>query len=241
MDNFVKLFSGFKEMFKILKKTNRQHSPFLKVGFHGDAYILQIVDYLIRDCAIFIETGTNVASTLANVARSYPHIQCLSCEPDKAAFNEALKNTALYTNVLIRNETSQDFINYIKNERNDIFKKECLFWLDAPGYGFEWPLKDEINFITTNFKKGYILIDDFKVPGMDCFSYDIYQEQICSLDFVKKSLNPKHRYRVYYPNYTEKTSEHHPLVGWGLIEFGHGKEILIPEQLIYKIKGPLSV
>ena len=55
-----------------------------------------------------------------------------------------------------------------------IFRQNVLFWLDAHGYGFKWPLKDEVRFIAEKFKHAYILIDDFKVPGLGCFGFDEY-------------------------------------------------------------------
>lgn len=221
---------------KSSKNAVKRQFDFLDTGFHGDEYLLGFVGSLIKGCEYFIETGANVGTTLAYVARTYPGVKCISCEPDKDAFNEAVKNTAEYANVDVYNQTSQDFINFIRNERREVFSKECLFWLDAHGYGFEWPMKDELSFITSNFEKGFIFIDDFKVPGLDCFKYDVYKDQICSFDYVKGSLDPKRRYRLYYPAYTDKTSKHHPLTGWGLIEFGHEEEIELPEALRVKIQ-----
>jgi len=178
------------------------------------------VDRIIADCNYFIETGTNVGSTLAYVARTYSGIQCFSCEPDKASFEEAVKNTSSFSNVHIYNKLSQEFIEIISSEKKELFNENVFFWLDAHGYGFEWPLKEELNFITTEFKSAYILIDDFKVPGMDCFGYDEYEEQVCSFDYVKDALNSKIKYNLYYPKYREKTSKHHPLRGWGLFVIG---------------------
>lgn len=169
------------------------------------------------------------------VAKRYPHLQCVSCEPDGPAFEEARKNTAGFSNVRLCNELSQDFIRRIENDMPELFDKNSMFWLDAHGYGFKWPLKDELAFITGKFKKGFILIDDFKVPGLDCFNYDVYKEQICSFEFVKCSLNAKHDYEVFYPNYTEKTSPHHPLTGWGLIVFGQ-PDFVLPPDVAARIK-----
>ena len=219
------------------KKENRRKSQFLEKGFHSDVYLLKFVDSIIGGCEVFIETGANVGSTLAYVARTYPHIQCLSCEPDKEAFEEAKRNTEKYPNVKLYNLLSQDFVGEINKERQDLFSRDVLFWLDAHGYGFRWPLKDELSFMTANFAKGYIFIDDFLVPGLDCFKYDTYQDQVCSFDFVKGSLAPRQGYRLYYPAYTDRTSPHHPLTGWGLIEFGHADDLVLPLSLKGKIKS----
>ena len=215
---------------------NIDRFKFLDIGFHGDQYLIEIVDFLAQYCEFFIETGTNVGSTLTYFAGKYPQISCISCEPDEKAFQLARQNTSKLNNVSIFNELSQNFLFRLEREYQHLFNKECLFWLDAHGYGFKWPLKEELNFITTKFGRGYVLIDDFKVPGLeDVFKYDIYQEQICSFDYVKDSLSTEKKYNVYYPNYTDKTSKHHPLVGWGLIEFGHSDELVIPENLQNKV------
>lgn len=214
-------------------KVKREPSHFLDIGFHGDKYLLSLIDRLIRDCDYFIETGANVGSTLAFVARTFQHVKCLSCEPNKSAFDAAVKNTSKYPNVTIFNKTSQEFIDIIKHQKRDLFDKKILFWLDAHGYGFEWPLKKEIEFITVNFKNPYILIDDFMVPGFDCFKYDRYKEQVCSFDFIKNAINKEFEFSLYYPSYTDRTSTIHPLTGWGLMVGGN--KIQIPSTLAGKI------
>lgn len=201
------------------KTISTSRFTFLPVGFHGDRYLLDVVDALAQDVEVFVETGTNVGSTLAYFARKYPHIPCLSCEPDLEAFQHAKKNVAGLTNITLYNQTSQQFLETLREKHTDIFPKKVLFWLDAHGYGFQWPLKEELAFISGNFLHALILIDDFKVPGREVFGYDEYQGQICSYEYVKDALNPVRTYKVYYPNYTEHTSTHHPLRGWGLITY----------------------
>lgn len=208
----------------------RAMSQFIDVGFHGDEYLVSLAEDLAGKSKVFVETGSNVGSTLAYVARNYPWLRCLSCEPDRSAFEQAKKNAGKYGNVFLFNGTSQEFINHLIEHEPRIFSQSCFFWLDAHGYGFEWPLKNELEFITGKFDSAYILIDDFKVPGRPDFVYDEYQGQICSYDFVKDALNPSRTYQLYYPTYKDKTSKHHPLCGWGLLVFGHD-DFQIPEQL----------
>ena len=80
-------------------------------------------------------------------------------------------------------------------------------------------IKDELELIIHNFKSAYILIDDFKVPGLDCFKYGSYKDQECSMEYIKDSLNTNNKYAIQYPTYTERTSKQHPLVGWILIKY----------------------
>lgn len=216
---------------------NRQ-SQFIDVGFHGDEYLLHLAGHIAGKCKVFIETGSNVGSTLAYVARSYPWLRCLSCEPDRSAFEQASANAGKYGNVALFKGTSQQFIEHLADKEQGVFSESCFFWLDAHGYGFEWPLKKELEFITGRFSYGYILIDDFKVPGRDHFIYDEYQGQICSYDYVKDALNPGKTYQLYYPTYKDKTSKHHPLCGWGLLVFGH-EDFQVPAQLADKMERAL--
>jgi hypothetical protein len=216
----------------------RAPSPFFSTGFHGDEYLLRLVDCLAEKCKVFVETGSNVGSTLAYVAGGYPWLRCLSCEPDCSAYEQSKLNAGKYGNVLLFNQTSQDFIAHLDEHESDIFLQPCFFWLDAHGYGFEWPLKKELEFITRAFDSAYVLIDDFKVPGRPDFIYDEYQGQICSYDYVKDALNPNRAYQLYYPTYKDKTSKYHPLCGWGLLVFGHD-DFQIPAQLAGKMERVL--
>lgn len=218
-----------------LSITSKGRFRFFDVGFHGDRYLLELVDLIIQRCDYFVETGTGVGTTIAYVARTYPHIQCFSCEPDKEAFKHALRNTSSYQNVTLRNEPSQEFLKRFQSLQK-IYHSDVLFWLDAHSHGFRWPLKEELEFITTHFERSFILIDDFKVPGLDCFGFDVYQDQICSFDYIQNSPNPDLSYRLYYPQYTQVTSQHHPLRGWGLIEYGHTDELDIPKSLRDKVR-----
>lgn len=229
-----KLFSGVNE--KTLQC--RKLSQFIDIGFHGDEYLLRLVEHIAGKTKVYVETGANVGSTLAYVARSYPWLRCLSCEPDRLAFEQASANAGKYGNVSLFSGTSQQLIEHLSTHESGIFSEPCFFWLDAHGYGFEWPLEEELEFITQRFKSGYILIDDFKVPGRDHFGYDVYEHQICSYDYVKDSLNPQKSYRLYYPTYEDRTSQHHPLRGWGLLVFGHD-DFCIPEKLADKMEESL--
>jgi hypothetical protein len=235
---FEKMKSKVASILRKMLLPAKRHSQFVDVGFHGDEYLLGVVDGIVGNCQVFVETGSNVGSTLAYVARKHPELRCLSCEPDKSAFEQAKANAGKYRNVKLFGDTSQQFIEHLEKHERGIFSQPTLFWLDAHGYGFEWPLKKELEFITKRFSSGFILIDDFKVPGQEQFGYDIYQDQICSYDYVKNALDPSRAYQLYYPTYKDKTSKHHPLCGWGLLVFGFDS-YHVPEHLADKIERVL--
>jgi hypothetical protein len=218
------------------KPKERKTSQFLDVGFHGDKYLLEFTAHLLKDANLFIETGANVGTTLAYVARAYPHLRCISCEPDLPAFTEAITHVNDLSNVFLFNELSQRFIASLRPRFSDLLNGRAVFWLDAHSYGFEWPLREEVEFITSHFESADILIDDFLVPGMEIFKYDRHGDQVCSLDYIKSSMQTGRSYDVYYPAYTERTSSHHPLCGWGLISYGDRKLSNIPATLKDKVR-----
>ena len=223
----------FKDLFK-LKKSSRELANFLPSGFHGDSYLQNLVKYLAKDVSCFIETGTNVGSTLHYFANNNKEVTCFSCEPDQMSYYEALRNTKALLNVSINNTDSMTFLDAIIAQNPNLKNEKVLFWLDAHGYGFEWPLREEIKFITANFKSAYILIDDFKVPGIEEFTFDEYDGQVCSYEYIKSSFDHRN-YKVFYPHYTEQTSKFHPLRGWGLFVVGEN-EFNIPIEFNKVIK-----
>ncbi len=210
-------------------------NQFFNVGFHGDKYLLDLVDCTLRDAEVFIETGANVGSTVAYVAQKYRHIVCLSCEPDPSAYSELHRAVAGMQNVQVHNESSQEFMGRIRREMTHLFTKRCVFWLDAHGFGYPWPLREEVAFFTGSFSSGSILVDDFRVPGMDQFRFDSYDGQVCSYEYIEGSLSPEKQYRIVYPSYTDRTSNHHPLCGWVLIAYGVAANLVINPSLQDKI------
>ncbi len=170
------------------------------------------------------------------MARTYDFVQCLSCEPDPQAFRRAVRNTETWPSVSVYNEPSKRFFERLRGQHAHLFEEPVLFWLDAHGYGFKWPLQWEIAFITREFDQAYLLIDDFKVPGLDCFGYDAYEGQECSFEYIKDALNPERRYTLCYPNHADRTSSHHALRGWGLVAFGHCGDFELPVSLLGKLR-----
>lgn len=190
------------------------------VGFHGDRHLISIIDEVVQQGVThFIETGTNVGSTLRYFAEKYPEVQCFSCEPDETAYKCAISINKKNKNTQLFNIDSETFLKDLLRKNPQLTESFSLFWLDAHGYGFDWPLKFEIEFITKNFKKSCIIIDDFKVPMKNNFKFDSYEDQECSFEYIRDSIKTE-SFDLYYPVYDEKTSEHHPLTGWGLFLFG---------------------
>jgi hypothetical protein len=205
----------------------------LPIGFHGDRYLLAIVDHLATFADFFVETGTNTGITLSYFARRFRHIPCLSCELDAdRALPLARERTSELENVTIFAEPSPTFLRRLGRDYRSLFSQRGLFWLDAHGPGFDWPLRDEVRFIFERFDRASILIDDLLVPGYEAvFRHDRYDGQDCSFDYIRGVIPAGAIYRLYYPDYTERTSNHHPLCGWGLIQFGEDASAGFPPEL----------
>jgi FkbM family methyltransferase len=199
---------------KAAPKQNRPVSTVFEVGFHGDRYLLDLIDQLMPETKAFIETGTNVGTTAHYIASKYPHVQVYSCEPDTAAFATAQQTTASDSNVHLYNQLSPDFLYQLHREESHLLKTLNLYWMDAHDYGFQWPLHDEIRHITETLPSAIILVDDAKVQEHETeFRYCSYNEQECDFDYITNALAAGKTYRVFYPAYTEHTSKHHPLIG----------------------------
>ena len=128
-------------------------------------------------------------------------------------------------------ETSQAFLERMQasypGEQQQILDP-ALFFLDAHGYGFAWPLRREVRFYTRKFRGGFLLIDDFRVPPPqrsnasaaaaaggqgqgqgqgqgggqeEEFGYDEYKGQECSFAFIEAELPPQSEvaWRLHYP------------------------------------------
>jgi len=200
------------------------------VGFHGDRYLIELTDLALSGATHFIETGTNVGSTLRHAAERHKRVQCFSCEPDAKVCEIARTHTRALDNVRLLQTDSITFLNELA-QIPGLFSGNPVFWLDAHGFGFEWPLREEVRFVTGNFERGRMWIDDFKVPGMPMFGYDRYCGQECGMETIHDCLDQRHTYRITYPDYTERSSAHHPLRGWVLFEFGDLAPLAIPEGL----------
>jgi hypothetical protein len=184
-------------------------------GFHGDRYLIELADLLLGQADAFVETGANRGTTLRHVAERFPTLPCISCEPEPSAYAEALEHTRHLPNVALVPLRSQEFIDDVLRRESHLHDRTTVFWLDAHDHGFAWPLLEEVEFVTRTFRDPLILIDDFLVPGQPEFGFDAYDGQECSWDYVARAVVGE--FQLWYPAYTQHTSAHHPLRGWGLL------------------------
>lgn len=185
-------------------------------GFRGDPFLIATVDALVKTASIdcFVETGAFCGVTLHHMATSY-ELACYSCEPDATRFQLAQERVIDLPRTMITNEESPPLLHRLAQTIPDA---RVLFWLDAHGYGFDWPLREEIAIITATWPTASILIDDFRVPGCDWFGFDSYDGQECSLEYIHDIITP-YPYRLWYPSYPALSVTNWPCRGWGLLAF----------------------
>jgi len=194
--------------------------------FHGDRYLMNIVDDIInkQNISQFVETGTGYADTLYYMGCNY-NIPCISCEVDSIRFDKCTKFTYEQSNIKIYNMDSPSLISSNNIDKN----VNTLFWLDAHGCFTNSngeiitidPIRQELSAIFNNFNNPEILIDDFKNPFFpkNIYAYDILGQNELSIQYIKDLI--PNDYNVYFPIYTDYTSKcmpvGSPLVGWCLI------------------------
>lgn len=200
----------------------RKIDPTFEVGFHGDRYLLNFVRPLLQQAQYFLETGANVGTTLGYVGKNYPHLTLYSCEPDAKAYATAKNHVSSLPNVHLYNELSPEFLYDRHIEQPQLATSRNFYWLDAHSYGYKWPLRDEIRFITQENASAVIAIDDSQIPGRPEFKYMEDGGQICNMDYITEALAAGKQYQLVYPTYKEHTSSHHPLVGVIFVVFGDG-------------------
>ncbi|MEJ2083369.1 MAG: hypothetical protein P8Y94_14640 [Acidobacteriota bacterium] len=199
----------------------RDEAPFA-VGFHGDRYLLEVVNMIRPHVFALVETGTNLGSTAGYVGRRFGDLPVWSCELDPAAARRATAYVETLPNVHVTTSASPEFLETLLVRERVVRDRATLFFLDAHGHGFDWPLKKELRLITENLDHAVVIIDDFRVPGRPGFSYGTYEGVVCDHEYIRPALAPRD-YVLYCPAYSEHTSPHHPLVGyavllWGMVE-----------------------
>jgi hypothetical protein len=176
-------------------------------GFHGDLYLIKIIENILNNCNFFIETGTYHGCTSYYVSKNFKNIKCFSCELDNNNFNISINNTVDCKNLKTSNIDSISFLKNILKENIDIVNNKTLFWLDAHGHERNsGPVLEEIKIIKDNFKEYAIFVDDVNIPNID--NYDQYD-----LEYFSK-INDKN-VKYFIPDYNIKTG--YSLTGWLLI------------------------
>lgn len=179
----------------IFDKTCNQY----KTPFHNDLFMMKIMIKCLEKTKYFIETGLSLGYTSYFVAKNFNTIKCYSCEIDANFYEKANNNIGILDNLKIDLCSSPNALYQLTKYYGDIiFNEYTLFWIDA-----HWgnssnpdPLKDEINYITENFKKFTIFIDDFVIPYDSRFTNDNF-----TIENIIPHINNKENIKIYMPCY----------------------------------------
>lgn len=147
--------------------------------FEGDSHIPQEILKLKERFGIksVLETGSQYGFTLKWFTENFEYV--VGCE------------------------INIDFYNYCVEQGLDCKRYHCvwaitefaakdLYYLDAHGFGYPCPLKDELKEIAKKGHQPVICIHDFKVPGKD-FGYDTYEYELCfeEIEPLLKEIYPE--------------------------------------------------
>lgn len=204
-------------------------------GFHGDKYLVSLADFFLRQSTHFIETGTYLGVTAIHVAKNYPSLNVHTCEINRECVEFVKSKSRRYRNMNVQHARSPEFLHLLFQQFPRM-KQECnTYWIDSHWEAY-WPLQDEIEFLTKTIDKGFIWIDDFKIPGQPQFSYDAYAGRECSFEFIKGSLAQNKSYQLIYPHYSEKEATPvlqtlNKLVGTCAIVVGFDDGFSLPSEL----------
>lgn len=208
-------------------------SVYMPSGFHGDPYLMQLIDSFAGECIQFIETGTEAGSTVGYVARMYPHMECYTAETDPGTHELAKYNTANHPNIDHSNIHSLEFLK----ELPPSIETPALFWLDAHSHGWGCDLGEEVDIILQRWSSGYIFLDDFQVPGREDFGFDWYDTfGKLNWETVSADITPEMMERIkgiYYPEYIPPYGTR----GWLLIRFGDVPDWTMPGFVKEASKG----
>lgn len=205
-----------------------------KTPFHNDLFMMKIMINCLEKTEYFIETGLYLGHTSYFVAKNFSNINCYSCEINPDFFNIAKKNIGNLNNLKIELNKSPDALYNLNKYYGDvIFDKYVIFWIDAHWYSN--PLNDEINYITQNFNKFTIFIDDFVIPYDNRFTNDGF-----TIESIIPNIKNKEKLKIYMPSYDSKHIDcnncnncNYPPVGYCIITtenietYGFLKEINI--------------
>lgn len=162
--------------------------------------MMKIMINCLEKSEYFIETGLWLGYTSYFVAKNFPNINCYSCEINQEFFNIAKNNIGSIDNLKIELNKSPEALYDLNKHYGDlIFNKNVVFWIDAHWYIL--PLNDEIYYITKNFKKFTIFIDDFFIPYDTSFTND---GDGFTLECILPYIQNKDRLKIYMPSYDSK-------------------------------------
>jgi hypothetical protein len=179
---------------------------------NGQYYRRKIISELLNkiNFDFIIETGTEYGFSTAYFSTFGKKV--FSIEKSKILFSLAKKKLGDFTNIhLILNDSKN--IKKILNQYEIDKKSKVFFYLDAHSEN-DYPILEELEFITSSYQKNLIIIDDFQVPSDDGYGFDSFNGRKLNIKLISKSLIGKNF--IYFPKISS-TIETGRLRGYVLI------------------------
>jgi len=155
-------------------------------GFNGQFVRANILLHLIRalDMDAFWETGTYLGETPWLIA-AQTAIPVATCEMNQQLFELACKGLEPVGD---RVETvHEDSCLFLRRMLKRGTSKRPFVYLDAHGYK-DLPLREEIELIAESGVEFLIVVDDFKVPTVPGFGFDVYGALALDSPYIRESV-----------------------------------------------------
>lgn len=180
----------------LVEANNNKKLEWEKYYLNGQHYRRKIISELLSKINFnsIIETGTEYGFSTAYFSTFDKKV--FSIEKSKPLFYLAKKKLENFKNIHLILNDSKNIKNIL--DKNKIDKdSQVFFYLDAHSEN-DYPLLEELEFITTNYKNNLILIDDFQVPNDDGYGFDSFNGKKLNLKLIGNSLIGKNF--IYFPN-----------------------------------------
>lgn len=217
----------------LIEYDNDKKFDWQKNYLNGQYYRRKIISSLLSNIKFhyIVETGTEYGFTAAYFSTFNKKV--ISIEKSKPLFYLAKKKLENFKNIhLILNDSKN--IENILNQNQIDKESQIFFYLDAHSEN-DYPLLKELEFITSNYKKNLIIIDDFQVPEDDGYGYDSFNGKKLNFKLIKNSLIGKNF--IYFPKISSKV-ETGKLRGYILItNYEEAKNKLDEIEELYLFSG----
>lgn len=166
-----------------------------------------------------IETGTYHGTTTEFMYRS-TKLPIYSTEADPRAYGYSKIRFFSVGDIRLFNSDSRRLLREFSVEEN-MKNKTTFFYLDAH-WNEDLPLREEIEVILENWPEAVIMVDDFKVPFDDEYTYDNYGKgKELSLEYLEPL-----KYLGFCPFFPSKSAKDETGRKRGCIVLANGKELI---------------
>ena len=168
-------------------------------AMNGQRYRCLLVAELIQKIlpAAIIETGTYLGTTTEWLASF--QLPIYSCEAVAHNFGFARERLTMTNNVhLLHADSRSALANFFNGPLKSCLDDPILAYLDAHWYD-DLPLDDEVRLIFDRCPRAVVLIDDFKVPNDEGYTFDDYGEgKVLDANYLASAVGV-HELTIRYP------------------------------------------